>query len=124
MFDLQTKANRLLIAPYEEPMEEQLATAEEFFPSAVSAVSPEGEDKSQGVGTEHHGGQRGDGPETDPMNLDRGGTPEQIYAIPRETKRPEEEVPPGYDGLTSTHPQTSGSGSNNGRHKSPGERLF
>jgi len=121
MFDLQTKANRLLIAPYEEPMEEQLATAEEFFPSAVSALPPEGKEKGQEAGTEHTD-QNGEGPETDPLNLDRSTAPEQVFTIPSETKRPEETVPPGYDGLTSTHPQTNGS--KNGGRKSLGERLF
>jgi hypothetical protein len=122
MFDLQTKANRLLIAPYEEPMEEQLATAEEFFPSAVSALPPEGKEKGQEADTEHTD-QNGEGPETDPLNLDRSGTePEQVFTIPPETKRPEETVSPGYDGLTSTHPQTNGS--KNGGRKALGERLF
>lgn len=110
MFDLQTKANRLLVAPYEEPFELQRETAEEFFPGGFS---PDGEDTSQGAGTDHND-QKGEGPDSDPLNLDLNPAPEQVYTIPRETRRSEESVPPGYDGQTAT-PRPATNSNNGGR---------
>jgi hypothetical protein len=112
------KLQKQLVAPDQESLEEQKETAEEFFPSRFST---EGEEAGQGAGTDHTD-RNGEGSEIDPLNLDRSTAPEQVYTIPRETKRPEETVPPGYDGLTSNHPQTNGS--KNGGRKSLGERLF
>jgi hypothetical protein len=38
MGELQKQADRLLMAPHEEPEEEQVATAEEFFPDNCTAI--------------------------------------------------------------------------------------
>lgn len=121
MEQIETEARKMLVAPHAEPIEEQAETGAEFYPDGfLDNPCPE-PGTTEGAAfnrTEMP-------PDPDPLNLDGGeAVPEQVFTIPRETMWTQEEVPPGYDGLISTHPQTNGSGSNNGRRKSSGERLF
>jgi hypothetical protein len=86
MEQIETQARRMLVAPHAETVEEQAEIGAEFYPESFLAdAGPE------------PGGSKGNGPDTDPLNLDGGAPPEQVYNIPKETPRPGAEVPPGYE---------------------------
>jgi len=108
MDTIEAEARKMLVAPHAEPIEVQAETGEEFYPEGfLDDALPEA-DASKSAASD-----------VDPLNLDGGeAAAEKVYAIPRETKRPEateERVPPGYEGqATATRPATN---SKNGGHK-------
>jgi hypothetical protein len=108
MEHIEAEARKMLLPPHAESIEEQVETGKEFFPDGFLA---DGSEPRKGADPD----QKGEDPESDPLNLDRNTAPEQVYTIPRETRRPEENVPPGYDGQTGSPPPSSNS-RNGGRN--------
>ena len=99
-------ARKQLVAPHQEPVQEQEDTAAEFFPAGEAAETASPEPRSD---------TNGDDPLLPPSpGLDATGAEdafpaEQVYVIPQETKRPEpqEEVPPGWDSVPHGGPSTA-----------------
>ena len=106
MDTVEVAARKLLVAPHEEPVQEQEDTAAEFFPAGEAAETAAPEPRSD---------TSGDDPLLPPPpGLDATGAEdafpaEQVYVIPQETKRPEpqEEVPPAWDSVPHGGPSTA-----------------
>ena len=124
METVEVEARRLLMAPHQEPVQEQEDTAAEFFPAGEAAEAASLEPRSD---------TNGDDPLLPPPpGLDATGAEdafpaEQVYVIPQETKRPEpqEEIPPGWDSVPHGGPSTAAPPkARGGSIKGEGRALF
>jgi len=124
METVESVARRLLMAPHQEPVQEQEDTAAEFFPAGEAAETAPPEPRSD---------TKGDDPLLPPSpGLDATGAEdafpaEQVYVIPQETKRPDpqEEVPPGWDSVPHGGPSTAAPPKQRGGSNKPkAEGLF
>jgi len=86
MEQIEAEARKMLVAPHAEPVEEQAETGAEFYPEGFLEDAPAESEAPEGAALD-----------ADPLNLDGGAAPEQVYTIPRKTPGPEAQVPPGYE---------------------------
>jgi hypothetical protein len=106
METVESVARRLLMAPHQEPVQEQEDTAAEFFPAGEAAETAPPEPRSDTKGDDPL---LPPSPGLDATEAEAAFPAEQVYVIPQETKRPEpqEEVPPGWDSVPHGGPSTA-----------------
>ncbi|MBI4764637.1 MAG: hypothetical protein HY787_08535 [Deltaproteobacteria bacterium] len=88
MESMEAEARKLLVAPHQEPVEEQKATAEEYYPEGTVLdldQQPPGPYVPPGLNATP----AGDGSPKKPKTTPAKPTREKVATIPRETKRPE-----------------------------------
>lgn len=124
METVEVEARRLLMAPHQEPVQEQEDTAAEFFPAGEAAETASPEPRSDTNGDDPL---LPPSPGLDAPEAEDAFPAEQVYVIPQVTKRPEPqgEVPPGWDSVPHGGRSTAASPKQSGGAGNPqGKALF